>query len=194
MQNCQFLKFLEWETVFYIETLKNLIEPLNQYCSGIIWQTLPLDSHWKNIVVLHVFLVPIILSYDKLWGLAWRVFTLFFKVVHLIFPNLVSKTPFQGFSVSPVHWCIKCSACCCQVRFLIIINLKIIILQQSAIHTCNDQNKVRGAVSSLWGQQRSQTDQGESLCNGIFCPNITTLAMRECGALRSCWLMWKKLV
>ena len=91
-------------------------------------------------------------------------------MVHLIFPHLVSNTPFQGFPLSPVHWCIKCSACCCQVRFLIIINLKIIILQQSAIHTQNHQNKVRGAVSSLWGQQRSQTDQGESLCNWIFLP------------------------
>jgi len=28
-------------------------------------------------VVLHVFLVPIISSHDKLWGLARRVFTLF---------------------------------------------------------------------------------------------------------------------
>ena len=28
VQNCQFLKFLEWETVVYIWTFKNLIEPL----------------------------------------------------------------------------------------------------------------------------------------------------------------------
>ena len=44
VQNCQFLKFLEWETV-YIWTFKNLIEPLNQQCSDIMWQSAPLLDH-----------------------------------------------------------------------------------------------------------------------------------------------------
>merc|ERR1719341_1045461 len=34
-------------------------------------------------VVLHVFLVPIISSHDKLWGLARRVFTLFIRTEQL---------------------------------------------------------------------------------------------------------------
>ena len=39
------------------------------------YQTTP--QPLKIFVVLHVFLVPIISSHDKLWGLARRVFTLF---------------------------------------------------------------------------------------------------------------------
>ena len=41
----------------------------------------------------------------------------FLQVTHLIFLTL--ETPFfQGLPLSPVHRCIECSACCCQVRYL----------------------------------------------------------------------------
>ena len=50
--------------------------PLLDHCT--LYTTRPLLDHCTAIVfvVFHVFLVPIISSHDKLWGLARRVFTL----------------------------------------------------------------------------------------------------------------------
>ena len=133
------------------------------------------------------------------WSSIWTIFTLqvaasalessllkysakehFFRWHIRLFLHLISNASFQGLPLSPVHRCIKCSACCCKVRPLNIISIKIVT------YTLNHQNKVWRAVSSLWGQQRSQTDQGDSFCNGICYRNITALAMSE-WALRSCW-------
>ena len=56
--------------------------PLLDHCT--LYTTRPLLDHCTAIVfvVLHVFLVPIISSHDKLWGLARRVFTLFRPHMH----------------------------------------------------------------------------------------------------------------
>ena len=97
----------------------------------------------------------------------------FFRWHIRLFLHLISNASFQGLPLSPVHRCTKCSTCCCKVRPLNIISIKIVT------YTLNHQNKVWRAVSGLWGQQRSQTDQGDSFCNGICYRNITTLAMRE---------------
>ena len=109
------LKFLEWETVVYtltfLWTFKNLIESHNLKCSGIMWQLVPLLDHCTLyttrplldhctaivFVVLHVFLVPIISSHDKLWGLARRVFTLFFI-------TLVGSAVLISYKFKTMHW------------------------------------------------------------------------------------------
>ena len=50
----------------------------------------------------------------------------FFRWHIRLFLHLISNASFQGLPLSPVHRCTKCSACCCKVRPLIIISLKIV--------------------------------------------------------------------
>ena len=84
--------------------------------------------------------------------------------------------------MSPVHRCIKCSACCCKVRSLVIISLEIIIYNQPPILVII---KIRYEEQyPAFGDSREAKLIKVIVFAMEFYLNITALAMRE-WALRS---------